>query len=53
VDRPLLDDDGTQHPAACHFWRTLPPAGNLLPDESATDPRLERLFAAFERSAAG
>jgi peptide/nickel transport system ATP-binding protein/oligopeptide transport system ATP-binding protein len=53
VDRPLLDDDGTQHPAACHFWKSLPPAGNLLPDESVTDPRLERLFAAFERAPAG
>jgi peptide/nickel transport system ATP-binding protein/oligopeptide transport system ATP-binding protein len=48
TDRPRLDDSG--HPAACHFWPTLPPAGDILPDEGIVDPRLETLFAAFERA---
>jgi len=46
VERPLLE--GGDHPAACHFWPTLPPGGDLLPNEGVVDPRLERLFAAFE-----
>jgi peptide/nickel transport system ATP-binding protein/oligopeptide transport system ATP-binding protein len=45
VERPPLE--GGDHPAACHFWRTLPPAGDILPDEGKVDPRLEKLFAAF------
>jgi peptide/nickel transport system ATP-binding protein/oligopeptide transport system ATP-binding protein len=49
-ERPPLDDDGTGHPAACHVWRDLPSGADLLPDEGRTDPRLERLFAAFERA---
>jgi peptide/nickel transport system ATP-binding protein/oligopeptide transport system ATP-binding protein len=50
VERPPLDDDGTGHPAACHVWRDLPSGAGLLPDEGRIDPRLERLFAAFERA---
>jgi oligopeptide/dipeptide ABC transporter ATP-binding protein len=46
-DRPLLDDDGTGHAAACHFWRELPSAKDILPREGQVDPRLERLFGAF------
>jgi oligopeptide/dipeptide ABC transporter ATP-binding protein len=46
-DRPLLDDDGSGHAAACHFWRELPSAQDSLPDEGRVDPRLERLFGAF------
>jgi peptide/nickel transport system ATP-binding protein/oligopeptide transport system ATP-binding protein len=46
-DRPLLDDDGSGHAAACHFWRELPSARDILPDEGRVDPRLERLFGAF------
>jgi oligopeptide/dipeptide ABC transporter ATP-binding protein len=46
TDRPLLDD--SEHPAACHFWQTLPPAVDILPNEGVIDPRLEKLFAAFE-----
>ena len=45
VERPPLE--GGDHPAACHFWPTLPPAGDILPDEGRVDPRLEKLFAAF------
>ena len=47
VERPPLADDGDGHPAACHFWRTLPPAAGLASGEADADPRLERLFAAF------
>ncbi|HEY8384014.1 MAG TPA: dipeptide ABC transporter ATP-binding protein [Microvirga sp.] len=46
-DRPALDDDGSGHAAACHFWRDLPSAKDSLPDEGLVDPRLERLFGAF------
>jgi peptide/nickel transport system ATP-binding protein/oligopeptide transport system ATP-binding protein len=46
-DRPLLDDDGSGHATACHFWRELPSASGILPDEGRVDPRLERLFGAF------
>lgn len=53
IDRPPLDDDGTSHPAACHFWRTLPPAQDLVPSEGPPDARLGRLFEAFEGSSAG
>ncbi|HEX2136757.1 MAG TPA: dipeptide ABC transporter ATP-binding protein [Microvirga sp.] len=49
-DRPLLDDDGTGHAAACHFWRELPSAKDSLPNEEQVDPRLERLFGAFAGS---
>ena len=47
TERPALDDRGTGHAAACHFWPSLPPAGDVVPAAAATDPRLERLFAAF------
>jgi hypothetical protein len=30
----------------------LPPESDLIPDEGAVDPRLERLFTAFERAEA-
>jgi peptide/nickel transport system ATP-binding protein/oligopeptide transport system ATP-binding protein len=49
-DRPLLDDDGSGHAAACHFWRDLPSAKDVLPEEGRVDPRLERLFGAFADS---
>ena len=50
LDRPLLDDDGSGHATACHFWRELPSASGILPDEGRVDPRLERLFGAFAGS---
>lgn len=53
VERPALDDRGTGHAAACHFWPTLPPAHEALPAEGRTDPRLERLFAAFAAGRVG
>jgi peptide/nickel transport system ATP-binding protein/oligopeptide transport system ATP-binding protein len=44
-ERPQLD--GAGHLTACHFWRTLPDAGDALPHEAQVDPALEKLFAAF------
>ncbi|HYF54997.1 MAG TPA: dipeptide ABC transporter ATP-binding protein [Salinarimonas sp.] len=52
IERPPLDEDGSGHSAACHFWRDLPCGADLLPSEGRIDPRLERLFAAFERAGA-
>jgi peptide/nickel transport system ATP-binding protein len=46
-DRPMLEDVGTGHASACHFWRELPSAADALPREGRVDPRLERLFGAF------
>jgi peptide/nickel transport system ATP-binding protein/oligopeptide transport system ATP-binding protein len=46
-NRPLLDDDGSGQATACHFWRDLPSAKDVRPDEGRVDPRLERLFGAF------
>jgi len=47
IQRPSLDDDGFGHATACHFWPKLPEEPDLLPRESVTDPRLERLLGAF------
>jgi peptide/nickel transport system ATP-binding protein/oligopeptide transport system ATP-binding protein len=47
TQRPPLDDDGHGHATACHFWPTIPKEPDIRPAESATDPRLERLFGAF------
>jgi oligopeptide/dipeptide ABC transporter ATP-binding protein len=53
VDRPPLYEAGPGHRSACHFWDTLPDPGAILPEESRTDPRLERLFGAFVGARAG
>jgi oligopeptide/dipeptide ABC transporter ATP-binding protein len=53
VERPPLADANDGHPAACHFWPTLPPASDVLPTEAAVDPRLEKLFGAFLAAPAG
>ena len=42
-----FEPDG--HANACAFWQELPPADDLMPQKVATDPRLEKLFAAFSR----
>ena len=47
TERPALDGRGSDHAAACHFWPTLPPDEDAVP-EAPIDPRLERLFAAFQ-----
>ncbi len=52
TQRPALDDDGAGHATACHFWPTIPEDRDILPRESITDPRLERLFGAYAGSEA-
>ncbi len=47
TDVPRLASDGA-HAVACHLWRELPTATNLLPDEGQVDPHLGRLIAAFD-----
>jgi oligopeptide/dipeptide ABC transporter ATP-binding protein len=53
IDRPPLYEAGPGHGSACHFWATLPDPKDILPQESRTDPRLERLFGAFAEGRAG
>jgi oligopeptide/dipeptide ABC transporter ATP-binding protein len=50
-ERPPLDGDG--HLTACHLWRSLPDAGEVIPREEELDPALEKLFAAFSGSRIG
>jgi oligopeptide/dipeptide ABC transporter ATP-binding protein len=45
---PTLVMDTAGHAVACHHAGDLGPAGALIPTESAHDPRLDRLIAAFE-----
>jgi oligopeptide/dipeptide ABC transporter ATP-binding protein len=47
IDQPPLYEAGPGHRSACHFWASLPEPKDILPEEGRTDPRLERLFAAF------
>jgi oligopeptide/dipeptide ABC transporter ATP-binding protein len=47
-ERPQLEGGG--HAVACHRWRELPPAGDIVPREAAADRSLERLIAAFART---
>ncbi|MGJ3264440.1 MAG: ABC transporter ATP-binding protein [Salinarimonas sp.] len=46
--RPPLVPVSATHAAACLFAGTLPEARGLTPRETARDPRLETLFAAFQ-----
>ena len=46
ADVPKLEADGL-HFTACHRWREIGPAGNIIPDEDIADPRLQKLIAAF------
>ena len=51
VEVPLLEDDGSGHFTACHHWRKIPPADELVPraEDEPPNPRLERLQAFFSR----
>jgi len=51
TERPQLISGRAGHLSACHFRDTLPPATDILPKPVATDPRLEKLFAAFSAPA--
>ncbi len=46
-DRPALETVTPGREVACHLWRDLPPARDSLPRESAPDPVLAKLQAAF------
>ncbi len=46
IEAPELLADGA-HLTACHRWREIGPAGNIIPDEDIADPRLQKLIAAF------
>jgi oligopeptide/dipeptide ABC transporter ATP-binding protein len=48
TESPALEDDGSGHQTACHFWRELPPAA-ALPEIGAADARLARMQAYFDR----
>jgi oligopeptide/dipeptide ABC transporter ATP-binding protein len=50
-ERPALEVEG-RHAMACHRWRELPPAGDIVPREAEADARLEKLIAAFAREPA-
>ena len=51
TQRPQLIAGKSGHPSACHFRDTLPAAADILPKPVETDPRLEKLFAAFRAPA--
>jgi peptide/nickel transport system ATP-binding protein/oligopeptide transport system ATP-binding protein len=53
IDRAPLYEAGPGHRSACHLWASLPEPRDILPEEGRTDPRLERLFAAFVEERAG
>lgn len=50
TDAPALVTDTAGHAVACHNTAEIGPVGTLVPTESAHDPRLDRLIAAFETS---
>jgi oligopeptide/dipeptide ABC transporter ATP-binding protein len=43
---PALVADGA-HLTACHLWREIGPAGNIIPHEASASPHLQKLIAAF------
>jgi oligopeptide/dipeptide ABC transporter ATP-binding protein len=48
---PLADASG--HATACHRTAELPPAGAIVPSDGGLSPSLEKLVAAFSRTAEG
>jgi oligopeptide transport system ATP-binding protein len=48
-EAPDFADDGRGHFTACHFWREIPPAAELIPQvtDEPPNPKLERLQAYF------
>jgi peptide/nickel transport system ATP-binding protein len=50
-EEPALADDGTGHRVACHLWRDIAPASEVLPALPPVDPRLRRLQARFRAPA--
>ncbi len=50
-ERPELVGDPAGHATACHRWRELPDAADLVPREAVTSRTLEKLQAAFVAAA--
>jgi oligopeptide/dipeptide ABC transporter ATP-binding protein len=47
LEAPELGGDDAGHAVACHLWREIGPAGEIVPDEGAASPALQRLIDAF------
>jgi oligopeptide transport system ATP-binding protein len=47
VEEPALDDDGTGHRTACHFWREIAPVAGRAPRAVPANARLKHLQAFF------
>jgi oligopeptide/dipeptide ABC transporter ATP-binding protein len=52
-EAPQLLADSSGHATACHRTAELPPAGAIVPTGGGLSPALERLVAAFSRTAEG
>jgi peptide/nickel transport system ATP-binding protein/oligopeptide transport system ATP-binding protein len=53
IEVPALLADASGHATACHRTVELPPADAILPADSGPSPALEKLVAAFNRTAEG
>jgi hypothetical protein len=53
TDVPALLADASGHATACHRTAELPPADAIVPSDGALSPALEKLVAAFSRTAEG
>jgi peptide/nickel transport system ATP-binding protein/oligopeptide transport system ATP-binding protein len=45
-----LDVEPNGHANACAFWRELPEPGPVTRTDASRNPKLEQLFAAFEKT---
>ena len=52
-DVPALLADASGHATACHRTAELPPADAIVPSDGGLSPSLEKLVAAFNRTAEG
>jgi oligopeptide/dipeptide ABC transporter ATP-binding protein len=53
IETPELMADANSHATACHRTAELPEAGAIVPSDGALSPTLEKLVAAFGRTAEG
>jgi peptide/nickel transport system ATP-binding protein/oligopeptide transport system ATP-binding protein len=53
IEAPMLVPDMEAHATACHRTAELPDAGGIVPSVGALSPTLEKLVAAFGRTAEG
>jgi peptide/nickel transport system ATP-binding protein/oligopeptide transport system ATP-binding protein len=52
-EAPALLADASGHATACHRTAELPPADAIVPSDGGLSPSLEKLVAAFSRTAEG